>query len=164
MAAYFQDGKLLFVDGKVAMHADCCCDEVCCSGGKPTDLEVGLSGIGSAICSMSVCDHFNGTFTLAARAFGQIDGEDINCALAVSCCWGYFLPSSWCSMQGVFAYIKGTIITIGVTGVSPGVFRIKWSVDMGDTNCNNMSSVNVPYVGDDGWCDGAASTCTVTAL
>lgn len=39
MAIQFVDGKILFVDGKIAMHADCCCeDDPCgdCSGTQPS--------------------------------------------------------------------------------------------------------------------------------
>ena len=60
MAIQFKDGKILFVDGAIAMHEDCCCEDPCdCDWALPDTVTATLSGP----IQITTCDSSTTTFT-----------------------------------------------------------------------------------------------------
>ncbi len=155
MAAYFQDGKLLFVGGKVAMHADCCCGDLCsaCTGDTPSQLRVVIAGITNGFCS--TCNGLNGDFVL------DFEEED-----EFHCKWTYTFPSAVCLQTGIRLTFEGGALFVDFTG---GFFAVpKFSSTTLSANCTTWSSEDVPLTSFDidARCKAEVTpaTCTLTAL
>lgn len=69
MAVQFYNDQVLFVDGKVAMHADCCCGQDCPTDCSTCDdpITATVSGL-SGSCSGTDCSNLEGTNDLSLQS------------------------------------------------------------------------------------------------
>ncbi len=157
MAVQFIDGKVLFVDGKVAMSAACCCEEECIcvacdENGVPNQLQVIITGI-TGSCSGTSCDSlFNKTFILDCQ-----DG----------CFWTYFIGTNDCQVDlGIIATVVGDLLQIRVVdGFANTRFEWRTSTFSLPTNCAAWSSLTAAFhshamTG----CFANSSSASITAL
>ncbi len=158
MAIQLVGGKLLFVGGKVAMHADCCCEEEgCCAGGKPTSFQVVIANISGTCVGVGCGAKLNGTFTLTTYTLGSCTSGD-------SCCWLKVLDEPLvCSIWALFLEVVGLNVTVGFLDASTGFKRIRWDGTLSSSDCTAISSKSLSFTSDNVPCSVASSTCVITA-
>jgi hypothetical protein len=146
----------------------CCCEkeeEECtaCDGGKaPTEYQVEIAGIVNGTCGD--CTDLNDTYVL----------EWVEQSGAI-CYWEYVLPAPICNVVAILLGVDGTLDKVFVQLMQQtypdGLLHIVATAEKSfgvDVPCMDLDAEAIgaftfqfPYATD---CDGAASTCAVTAL
>jgi hypothetical protein len=93
MAIQFYNGKILFVGGAIAMHADCCCSDCTCDpDALPTSITIDLTNADFSGCSGTACspDDDPPVKTLDALGYGTCEYLDTE-EPPTSVCWNGIL-------------------------------------------------------------------------
>lgn len=180
-AVQIWDGKVLIIDGGVAVHEDCCCEEEvtgcdgCISGNAPDQFRVVLANVADGVCD--ACEDYNDTYVL-----------DFDSEIGGMCSWHYgdgdFHPCGdpdddtechgltiWLRISDPgfgTAFIEVDIIhqNAGNVTCTDTLFLHFRKSQLGDFDCPALNNLNIPLFAD--WsgvlCDGSVATCVVTAL
>lgn len=133
----------------------CSCEEVLwctinCDGGGPEQFQVVISDLANDSCSD--CADFNDTFVLDRVGEGVIS----------PCIWRYTFPSAICGRTSVSLGVGGGGLSVFVFLGNPEHWIKQYVSKVNCKSLNNESLSWDPFVGP--VCDGAASSCLVTAL
>ena len=99
MPLYLEDGKLLVVDGKLAVSEDCCCGEecACCTGGI-SGLDITISGVVKGIYWCDNCSQHNTTYRVPASIIQPCEGSKTfvnDCDTTINFGWTIFCNANY---------------------------------------------------------------------
>jgi len=156
----FYDNKVLFANNKVAMHADCCCEECpvecdhCSSGCAPVQFQVVISGLTNKDCGD--CADLNDTYILSNTSGSCVAPWVYNFLPAIC---GFTQVTLWILDMGGGNYR----IVVDFTGINP--LRLTWTKDYATKpNCENLGNEALPPSSSSLYCDESGSSCLVTAV
>jgi len=129
---------------------NCCCPAVCSAclnSCAPEEWEVVVQDVANGTCSD--CADLNDTYIVTPE---------------VACIWRHVLDPVVCNLTIMKLLIIGSYIFVRFYDVA-GSNKLEFRQAYGSPpDCVNLSDEDLPYYSSDGRCDGAAATCTITAL
>ncbi len=171
MPLMLHNGKLLLVEGKLAVSEDCCCGGCtgCLSATVPESMQIDITGVDTVQCG-SNCSSFNGTFILTRTNFLTYFTVDT----PGFCSWYYPFPSPiGCSPSGNFLGLTMSVSAIDcrVAANFDGSLALMFpgwaSTASGYRDCASFASFSLNWFSPGpgtGGCYTNASSCLVTAL
>ncbi len=153
MALYLWNGDLLAINGKLATHENCCCEECvyCTEGTTPPIIQVVIDGVTNGRCEG--CAGINGTYSLT-----QDEGD--------SCFWSRDIEIDICGIVQtvtITAWLTNNSLLVEAYMHFTDDCAALFSLDIETPfNCN-FSGLDIPPSGACD-CDEGEATCTVTAV
>ena len=145
MGVQFWQGKVLFVNGQVAMHERCCCGDPCanCGSAQPGAV-LTRSGSCDPLCAMH-----EGTYSFASHYDWATE------------CWWDLLNGNGCLMRITYDKTR-KVYTVMVYGNPPNV-PARYYIDGATITCNASGQlVGTFQAPGTSFCEGCVATITLT--